>query len=435
MYNSVGKRIPKLDGIGHVTGRTIFPSDIVMPGMLVCKTLRSPYHRAKLNSVDISEAEKIPGVFAVITKDDVPYNYFSMVPDQHVLAEELIRFKGQSIAAVAAVDKKTALYALSRIKLDIEELPHVADPLEAMKDGAPQVRPEGNFHMFDGTSKVRKIRKGDVAKGFAEADIIVEGEYRTPTQEHAPLETCCSVAYMDDKDRLVIHSKSQGLYFALGDLCKVFNLPMSKVKFVGGTIGGGFGGMNSPHTDHIAGLLALKTGRPVKYQLTREEEMMYTTTRNPWYFKFKDGVKKDGKIVARQIEVIHDCGGYTDLGLYATEKSINYISGPNNIENVSVDAYLVFTNKLPSGSMRGFGVNIGQFAEQVQMEKIAVATGIDSFELRFINAYKEGDKSHVESPLAAVSEIETLQNVAEMCGKKLPEKYLKMSSKQGGGVQ
>jgi len=276
---------------------------------------------------------------------------------------------------------------------------------------------------------VRKIRKGDTEKGFAEADIILEGSYRTPSQEHAPLETCCSVAYMDEKDRLVIHSKSQGIFFVLGGLCAVFNLPMSKVKFVGGTIGGGFGAMNSVHTDHIAGLLALKTGKPVRFKFTREEEMMYSTVRSPWYFKFKDGVKKDGRIVARQIEVIHDCGGYTDLGLYAVEKNINFISGPNSIDNVSIDAYLVYTNKVPSGSMRGFGINIGQFAEQVQMDKIAAATGIDPFEIRLINAFKEGDKNHIESPLTAVSQIETLQNVAEMSGKILPEKYLSMSSK------
>lgn len=429
MFNSVGKRIPKYDGIGHVTGRTKYVSDIMMPGMLVCKTLRTTYHRSKINNIDISEALKVPGVFAVITKDDVPHNYFAMVPDHHVLADGITRYKGQNIAAVAAVDNKTALYALSKIKLDIEELDYVIDPLEAMKDDAPMVTPGGNFFLFDGKSKERKIRKGDIEKGFAEAEVIVESTYRTPAQEHAPLETCCSVAFMDENDRLVIHSKSQGIYFTQGDLCNVFNLPMSRVKFIGGTIGGGFGSMNSVHTDHIAGLLALKTGRPVKFELTREEEMLYSTIRSPWIFKFKDGIRKDGKITARQIEVIHDCGGYTELGLYAIEKNVNYIAGTNNIDNLSINGYLVYTNKMPSGSMRGFGVNVGQYAEQVQMDKLAVAIGMDPFEIRFVNAFKEGDMNHVGNPLVAVSQIETLKYVAEMSGKKLPNKYMSMSSK------
>ncbi|MCR1899358.1 molybdopterin-dependent oxidoreductase [Irregularibacter muris] len=429
MYKSVGKRVKKYDGEGIVTGKIQYVSDVSMPDMLVCKTLRSPYHRAKLNHVDVSEALKVPGVYAVITKDDVPHNLFAMVPDHHVFAEELIRYRGQNIAAVAAVSKEVALEALGKIKLDIEELPYVIDPIEATKPDAPKVRPEGNMHMFDGTSEVRKIRKGNVEKGFAEADYIVEGTYTTPSQEHAPLETSSSVAYVDEAGKLVIHSKTQGLYFTQGDLANVFQLPLNKLKLVGGTVGGGFGAMNSVHTDHIAGLLALATGKPVKFQLTREEEMLYTTIRSPWIFKFKDGVKKDGTLTARQIEVLHDCGAYTELGLYAVEKNANIVAGATKVENVAVDARMVYTNKMPSGSMRGFGVNVGQFADQVQMDRLARKIGMNPIEFRLKNAFKENDINHVGNTLTAVSEIETLKMVAEMAGEEISPEYANMSSK------
>ena len=425
MYNSIGKSVPKYDGIGHVTGRTIYVSDVKMPGTLICKVLRCPYHKARIKSLDVSEARKMPGVRAVITREDVPYNYFAMVPDNHVLAEEITRYRGQPVAAVAATTRGAALDALAKIKVEYEELTPVFDPEEALRPDAPQVRPEGNVHMFDGTSPVRRVRRGDVEKGFAEA-----GRYTTPCQKHAPLECTSTLAYVDESGKLVLHSKSQGLYFVMGDLCNVFQLPMNKVKFVGNTIGGSFGVGNSVATDHIAGLLALKTGKPVRYQLTREEQMMFTVVQTPWVFTFKDGVRKDGKIVAREMHVIHDCGAFTELGLYATEKNANLVAGPNMIENLSIDSQMVYTNKMPSGSRRGFGVNVGQFAEQVQLDKVARACGKSPMEIRFINAFHEGDRSHVGNVLRAVSTIETLQGVADMAGIPLDDIYRNMSSKE-----
>jgi CO/xanthine dehydrogenase Mo-binding subunit len=428
MYNSVGKRAPRYDGIGHVTGRTQYVSDVKMPGMLTCKTLRCPYHKARIKSIDVSEAKKSPGVYAVITKDDVPHNLFAMVPDHHVLADEITRYRGQNVAAVAAVSKEAALDALAKIKVIYEELTPAIDPEEALKEGAPQVRPEGNSHMFDGKSPVRRIRRGNIDEGFREADFVVEGRYTTPSQEHMPMETCCSVAYIDESGKLVVHSKAQGLYFVQGDLANVFQLPLNRLKFVGGTIGGGFGGMNSVHTDHIAGLLALATGKPVRFRLTREEETLFSTIRTPWIFKIKDGVRKDGVITARHIEVLHDCGAYTELGLYAVEKNANLVAGANLIKNLAIDSRMVYTNKMPSGSMRGFGVNVGQYAEQVQLDRLARAVGISPMEIRFINAFHTGDKNHVGNELASVSTIETLQKVASMAGETLSEKYLAMSS-------
>ncbi|MBO6269954.1 MAG: xanthine dehydrogenase family protein molybdopterin-binding subunit [Clostridium sp.] len=431
MFKNVGKRIPKYDNLGAVTGQLKYPIDYSMPGQLIAKVLRCPYPRAKINSIDTSEAEKVPGVYAVITVKDVPYNRFAMVPDNHVLAEEITHYRGQAVAAVAAIDQAAALEAIGKIKVDMEELPFVVDPREAMKPDAPKVFPESesNMHMFDGKSEVRRIIKGDVEKGFAEADKIVEGFYTTPSQEHAFIEPTSTLAYIDESGKLVLHSKAQGMYFIQNDLCNVFKLPLNKLKFIGGTIGGGFGGLNSVATDHIAGLLALKTGKPVKFTLTREEEMTTSTVRTPWMFKFKDGVKMDGTITAREIEVIHDCGSFTELGLYAVEKNANFIAGALNVANVSVTSRLVYTNKQPSGSMRGFGVNVGQYADQVQLNRDAEAIGMDPIEIRLRNAFREGDHSHTDNELVAVSMIETLQNVAEMAGEKLPEELLALKSK------
>ncbi len=436
MFKNVGKRVPKYDNIGAVTGAIVYPSDVKVPGMLTVKVLRCPYHRAKINSVDYTEAEAMDGVYGVVSLKDAPFNEFGMVPDNHVFADDITHYYGQTIAAVAAIDQETAMQALTKIKVDMEELPYVIDPREAMKEDAPVVfgnapkdYMQGNNYFFDGETQVRKIRKGDVEKGFAEADVIVEGTYQTPSQEHAFIEPCATVAYIDEAGRLVIHSKAQGMYFIENDLCNVFGLPLSKMKFEGGTIGGGFGGMNSTHTDHIAGLLALKTKQPVKYMLTREEETMFSTVRSPWIFKFKDGVKNDGTITAREIEVIHDCGAFTELGLYAVEKNANFIAGALKVENVKVDSRLVYTNKAPSGSMRGFGVNVGQYADQVQVSRCAAAIGMDPIELRLRNSFKEGDISHTGNQLLAVSSIETLQGVAEMAGQELSDELKAMKSK------
>ncbi len=431
MFKNVGKPITKYDAMGIVTGSLKYIADYNEADQLIAKVLRSPYHRARILSIDTAEAKALPGVACVMTAEDIGYNIFGMVPDNEVLADKLIHYKGQPVVAVAAVDKATALEALSKVKVEYEELPFVYDPREALKEGAPQVFGDAkpNGWIFDGTSASRNIRKGDVEKGFAEADVIVEGEYMTPNQEHAFIEPTATLAYIDEADRLVIRSKAQGLYWTMNDMANVFQLPLSKLKYVGGTIGGGFGGLNSVTTDHIAGLLCLKTRKPVKFVSTREEEMSASTTRCPWFFKFKDGVKKDGTITARQIEVIHDGGGYTELGLYAVEKNANFVAGALKVENVSITSKLVYTNKAPGGSMRGFGVNVGQFADQLQLDKDAAAIGMDPVELRIKNAFHEGDANHVGNPLVAVSAIETLQGVSEMAGKELAPEYAQMKSK------
>ncbi len=425
----VGRPVLRYDGIGHVTARTTYVDDIQLPGMLSIKVLTSPVHRGVIRRLDVSGAEKMPGVAGIITARDVPgANAYGLIPDQPVFTPEAIRYQGERIAAVAAVDEDTAMEALGKIRLEIEEQAPVFDPFEAMRPGAPLVRPEGNVFEFN-SGPSRKIRLGDVDRGFREADVVVEGRYTNAMNEHAPMEPQVSVAYIDEADRLAIHTVSQDLYFHLGMLTAIFNLPMNKVRYIGGTVGGGFGAKNDIHCDHVAGLMALKIRRPVKYRLTRREETLHTTKRGAWTFEFRDGVKKDGRIVARKIRTIHDTGGYSGMGPYVVDKNAILVAGPFAIPNLWIDGICVYTNKPPASSMRGFGIINGTSAEQLQMDRIAEAIGMDPWEIRFVNAWRDGDLGATQFKVEAAGLIEAMKRAAELAGIKLPAHLQAMSSR------
>ena len=448
-YKVIGKRIKRYDGMAHVTGETRYVDDIYVPGTLVVKALRSPVHKGKLQSIDVSEAEKMPGVAGVITNEDVP-NPFQ---DQPVLAVN-IRYKGEPIAAVAAVDEETALAALAKIKVKIEEQVPVFDPIEAMKPDAPKVRPEGNFYMF-GKYPFRKVVFGDVEAGFKEADHIIEGEYFHPMHEQVPMETWVCLAVPEPDGRLTVYTQSQGIHLSLGWLESVLHAEpgspktakwadrtrrrgitgFSDIKLIGGFCGGAFGGKMDVQADHLPCILALKTGRPCKWRWTREEENLYSTRRGPWIIKIKDGVKKDGRIVARQIKAIRDAGAYTSFNAYAVDKYSFLATGPYFIPNVYVEAYCVFTNKVYHHAMRGFGITHSAFSTEVQMNKIAAELGIDPWEIRFINAYHNGDRSPTRRVLDSVYLIETMQELARKAGVTLPDKLMKMTSAERGQAQ
>ena len=428
MFNVVGKRIPRYDGVGHVTGRTRYIDDIRLPGMLVVKALRSPVARGNILGLNVSRAERIPGVAAILTHKDVPFNRFGLVPDQPVLAENEVRYVGQPIAAVAAVDEDTALEALAAIEIEIEELPPVFDPFVAMQPDAPRVRAEGNLYVFPGGSPYRKMRLGDVEAALQEADLIVEGTYRTATNEHVPMETQCAIGEVDPGGHVTVYTVSQDHYFHLGQLAGVLQMPLNKVRFVGGTVGGGFGAKNDMHAEPICALLALKSGRPVKWRWTREEEMLYSTFRGWWQFDFKDGVKKNGRIIARQIRTVHDSGGYSSLGPYVVDKNAFLVAGPYFIPNIWIDGYCVYTNKPPASSMRGFGIINGNFAHEVQMDRVAEVLGMDPWEVRFINAWREGEHTVTKKVLNAVGVIETMQALAGLAGVPLPDRLLSLKS-------
>jgi CO/xanthine dehydrogenase Mo-binding subunit len=426
--NVVGRSEKRYDGLDHVTGRTKFVDDLHFPEMFYVKVFRSPVVKGIIKNIDVSKAEKTPGVVGVITGHNVPNNRFgACVQDQPVLATDAVRFKGEPIVAVAAVDEDTALEAVGQVEVDIEEQEGVFDPGRAIEPDSPKVSPAGNIYMVDG-NPCRKITFGDIDDGFREADEIIEGEYKHPTLEHAQMEPQVSVAVPEANGKLTIYSMSQALYWHQRMLSNILQMPLNKICFVGGTIGGGFGGKNDIQSDHVTAVLALKTGRPVKWRWTREEELLYSSYRGAWNIRIKDGVKKNGRIVARQIRSVREAGGYLGMNPYVVDKYAYYATGTYFIPNVHIEVYCVLTNKSPSSSMRGFGLTPSTFSTEIQMNKIATRLGIDPWEIRFINAYHEGDLTPTQSSLDSVALIEVMQSLAQKAGVALPHKLKNMSS-------
>jgi len=445
----IGKRVKRYDGMAHVTGRAKFVDDVIIPGTLTIKVLRSPIHKGTIKNLDTSAAEASPGVAGVITAADVPYNAYGVIPDQPVLTAESIRYKGEPIAAVAATDEDAALEGVNRIKLDIEEEEPVFDPLEAMKPDAPKVRPEGNLYIFDGRP-YRQVIFGDIEEGFKQADLVIASEYLHPAQEHATIEPMASLAVPDPSGRLTVYTVGQAPYWNLAMLSNILkmdpkdfrfmdwegrtfgnwpvNSSQGRIKMVGGTVGGAFGGKTDMHADHIPAVMALKTDRPCKWRWTREEDLKYSTYRGPWRIRFKDGLKKDGRIVARKIEAIREAGAYSSLNPYVTDKYCFLSTGCYFIPNVYVQGYCVYTNRPPASSMRGFGITPSSVTTELQMDKIAEAVDIDPWEIRFINAYRKGDQTPGRRVINSVALIEVMQALAEKAGVVLPDRLKTMTS-------
>ncbi len=433
MTQYVGQAMPRYGGIGQVTGTTKYVDDIVLPGMLYAKCLRSPVHKGIVRKLDLSAAEAVPGVVGTLTAADIPgQNLYGFSGDQPVLNNEHLRYKGEPIAAVVAVDEDTCMEALEKVKLEIEEQEPVFDMLEAIKPGAPIVRP-GTTHnlleFFPGVT-TRILKLGDVEQGFAEADYVFEDRFVHNVQDHAPIEPHVSVAYWDAADQLVIHTVSQMPYFHLRYLQPIFNLPLSRIRYVGGVIGGAFGAKNDIHADHIAGLAALKFRKPVKYRWTKREDLSYSTKRGAWVFEYKTGIKKDGRITARHIKQWHDTGAYGALSVYAVEKCGMFAAGAYHIPNILVESQIIFTNKPIASSMRGFGVINGQTCVEVHMNKIAEAIGMDPWELRFINAWRDGDQGVTRYTVQGAGGLEAMKKLAELTGVQLPDHLMAMSSRR-----
>jgi CO/xanthine dehydrogenase Mo-binding subunit len=432
MTEYVGKAMPRYDGIGQVKGQTKFVDDFVVPGMLYAKALRSPVHKGIIRNVDYSAAENVPGVVGFVTADDIPgAKLFGACGDQPVLADKYTAYLGEDIALVVAVDEDTCMEALEKVKLDIEEQEPVFDMFEAMEPDAPLVRPDlkSNLWEFTPGNTTRTIYVGDVEKGLAEADYIVEGRYQTGEQDHAAMEPMVSVAYFDDAERLTIHTHSQCLYFQLGQLAAIFGLPMSRIRYKGGIVGGGFGGKNHIHADHFAGLAAIKFKRPVKYRMSRREDLLYSTKRGVFILEYKTGVKKDGRLTANHINLWHDAGAYGGFSPYGVEKGSMFACGPYHIPHMRADGKCVFTNKAGSSSMRGFTIMNGQFPMEMQMSKIAETIGMDPWELRFINAWRDEDIGISRYVVRGAGALEAMKGAAERAGIELPEHLLAMSSR------
>ena len=433
--NVVGRSVPRSDGHGHVTGATRFTTDRSFPGMLHLKVVRSPVHHARVRGVDLSEAERVPGFVRALTHLDVPKNVYTILgligvePDEEfVLAEDRVRYKGEPIVAIVAESEPAALEAVARVRLDLEELPAVFDVEEALRPGAPIVTHWGsNAFMYEG-HPCRRVRLGDVDAGFAQADHIIESVYNTRPIEHAPLETTAAIAVPEANGRFTVYTNTQALYFSLDNTAIILQVPGSRLHFVGGTVGGGFGGKVDVIVEPLATLAAMKTNRPVRYAYSRSEEMQVSSTRSPWRIYLRDGVMRDGRIVARKVTSYADSGAYSRQTPYALTKHAANAAGPYTIPNVSIDAYCVYTNRVPTSAMRGFGVTMASYAIEVQMDKIAEAVGLDPWSIRFINAYRNGDQRPHRKFAEDATLIETMQAAAAFVGHDLPAAFREMTS-------
>jgi CO/xanthine dehydrogenase Mo-binding subunit len=430
----VGEPVQRLDALGHVTGRTQYFEDINPTGLLHLRMARSERHHANI-TVDTSAAEAVPGVVKVLTYKDVPNNWYTILKliqvgydDEPVLAEEKVLYRGEPIVAVVAKTERAAREGAAAVKVDYEDLPAVLDVEEAIADGAPIIKPHGTNYMTYEDYHCRRVRFGDVEKGFAEADHVFEWRYQSSPIEHAPTETTGCIVEPQPDGRLKITSDTQACFFTLDNTALILGVPFGKLQVVGGTVGGGFGGKVDVMVEPIACIAAMATNRPVKFVYDRAEEMQVSSPRAAERIYIKDGVMSDGRIVARQVRLYADAGAYSRHSPYAATKAAAHMPGPYTIPNVYVDSWCVYTNRTPSSAMRGFGVTIGDFALESQMDRLARELDIDPLQLRLINAYRDGDMKAHRKVAEGTALIEVIQKAAELVGHDLPEEYRSMSS-------
>jgi len=428
----LGQSITRVDARGKVTGETQYPGDINLPNQLWMKVLFARRPHARIKRLDTTQAERAPGVVRVFTARDLPINEFGLgSKDAPVLVSDEVRWVGEKIALVVAETEQQAEHARELIEVEYEDLPALTDPHDAIKDGASQVHP----HYAHNIVKADKIRKGDVARAFADADVIVEAEYRTPYQEHAYLQPEAGIAYIDEAGRVTVQVAGQWTHEDQEQIAHALNLPLEKIRVIYPAIGGAFGGREDMSVQIILALAALKLQRPVKIIWSREESIIGHHKRHPMWIKHKLGATRDGKLVAAEVQVIADAGPYMYTSPKVLGNAALACTGPYVIPNVQVDAYAVATNNIVTGAFRGFGGPQGHFAAETQMNKLAEKLGMDPVELRLKNILHEGDLLSTQTPLPGgkVSLTEVVSECAKKFGWQTKTKNEKRNTQYGFG--
>lgn len=385
---TVGVPHIRKDAAAKTLGTAMYTGDVTMPGMLYGKALRSKYPSAKILKIDTSAAERLPGVYAVITARDIPgLNAFGLAnPDQEVLASKKVRMMGDPLAFVAAESLEIAQDAVESIKVEYEELEGVFTIEDALKEGAPLVHDNVPGNLLQHT----KVRKGNIDEGFEKSAHIVEDTYYTQRAEHAYIEPETSLAFLDETGVMNVLTSTQYPFRDRRQIAPVLDMQFNMVRVKQMVTGGGFGGKDDVTTEIEAALLALKTRRPVKVTWTRRESMICSTKRHPMKLHVKTGCDKDGLLQAVWGEIYSDKGPYTSIGHFITKKAGLHLAGPYFVPNVHVDTYAVYTNNTICGAFRGFGILQAAFAHESQMDQLALKTGISPFEIRIRNALKHG---------------------------------------------
>ncbi len=409
---SVGKSETKVDAVKLVQGKPAFTADFEIRGMLVAKVLHSPLAHALIKRIDASRARALPGVAAVLTWQDIPRVIYSTAgqsdpipgPLDAFSLDKKVRFVGDRVAFVAAESEAIAEQALKLIDVEYEPLPAILDPADSMKPGQVLIHDEPEFVDFADSDAKRNIAAdiridiGDLEKGFREADFVFESDYEVPKVQQAHIEPHVVISYWDEDDRLVIRTSTQVPFHVRRMMAPVLGLPVKRIRVIKPRIGGGFGGKQEVLIEDVAAHLTIATGRPVRYETSREEEFIAARSRHPMRLHMKTGVKKDGTITANELYALSDTGAYGCHALTVTgntgHKAMALYVGDGEYRkspNIRFYADVVYTNVPPSGAYRGYGVPQGYWAVERHMEKIARSLNIDSLDFRLKNAIRSGE--------------------------------------------
>jgi len=385
----VGKNISKVDAQEKVMGKAIYPDDIYFDDMLYLKIKRATHPHAYLRRINTNKAEKLPGVVKIITAVDIPKvkNFGLIIKDQPVLVGigQKMRYMGDALAIVIAETKEISSKAVKLIEVEVDKLEVISDPLRAMEKDVPLIHQDSNI------LATNYLKKGDIKNGFAQADIIVENEYRTSSLDHVPLQVEAGVGIYDEESGVTkLWVATQWLHDTQADIAQSLGISKEKIRIIQPVIGGAFGKKEDISVHIHLALAAMATKRPVKLTYTREESMIAQSKRHPFIIRMKTGVTNKGYLTACQAEVIGDTGAYASSGLAVVHKGMYHCTGPYNVDNVCAVAYTVYTNNTYCGAMRGFGATQMAFAYESQMDILSCKLGIDPIQFRMQNTYDIG---------------------------------------------
>jgi putative selenate reductase molybdopterin-binding subunit len=399
----VGRRTRRVDAVKLATGRGTFTDDTYIRGLLHTRLVKSPYAHARIVSIDTGEAAAFPGVRAIITHEDVPRIPYTSAGqswpepspyDMYVL-DRKVRFIGDAVAAVAADTPEIAERAAGLVAVEYEPLPAVLDFHDSMKEGAPLIHDEEeSYGIYDPSRNIAAhidVEIGDVERGLAEADIVVDNEFFVQYQQHTCLEPHVTIAWFDEDRRLVLRTSTQIPYHCRRMIAFALDIPVKDVHVIKPRVGGGFGNKQEVVTEPIAAVLAMKTGRPVKLEYTRVEEFTIARNRHPQHIRLRTGVRRDGSIVANALHVLTNTGPYGTHALTVTGNTGTKPLPLYRSPNIKFYADIVYTNLPISGAFRGYGAPQGFFAMEVQMDEVAEAAGMDPLEFRKLNHIREGE--------------------------------------------
>lgn len=434
----IGAPLPRHDALAKTTGDARYPGDLLDADTLRLQVVYAGRPHARITNLDTTAARAVPGVVAVLTAADVPYNAFGLIDhDQPVLCGSVVRFAGDKVAVVVAESDTAARAGADAVVVAYDDLPALTDPGQALLPTAPLV------HASRGTNLLTRIpiRKGDVAAGFAAADVILEGEFETSWQEHAFLQPEAGVAYVDDAGRVVIETAGQWLHEDRKQIAQMLGLPDDQVIVRYAAIGGAFGGREDLSVQHLLALAAWKLRRRVGLIWSREESILAHHKRHPFRISCRWGATREGKLTAVEARLLADGGAYASTSVEVTKVAALFATGVYEVPHLDVVAEAVYTNNIPAGAFRGFGAPQAQFASEVMMTRLAHALGLDPVEVRRRNIYREGSIEPTQQPLpAGVSALPVLERcaaeAAHRCGREQPARsWLKRGVGIAAGIK